>query len=89
MRAASISLPLYYHQDVNLDLATGLAYIERMEIELQKMAARGLTVIAGSGDAGWTNVGEMGNDLSNVRAGDGLVVGCCFARRVVFHRRPR
>ena len=30
----------------------GMAYIERMEQELQKMAARGLTVIAGSGDAG-------------------------------------
>ena len=29
------------------------------------MASRGLTVIAGSGDAGWSNVGEMGNDLSN------------------------
>lgn len=28
------------------------------------MAARGLTVIAGSGDAGWSNVGEAGNDIS-------------------------
>jgi subtilase family serine protease len=42
----------------------GLAYIYRMNEELAKMAARGLTVIAGSGDAGWTNVGEAGNDLS-------------------------
>lgn len=43
----------------------GLAYITRMNQELQKMAVRGLTVFAGAGDAGWTNVGEMGNDLSN------------------------
>jgi subtilase family serine protease len=45
----------------------GAAYIARMEQELQNMAMRGLTVVAGSGDAGWTNVGEMGNDLSDVR----------------------
>ena len=45
-----------------------MAYIQRMEAELMKMAARALTVIAGSGDAGWTNVGEMGNDLSDVRS---------------------
>jgi len=43
----------------------GLQYIWQMEAELVVMAARGLTVIAGSGDAGWTNVGEAGNDLSN------------------------
>lgn len=30
------------------------------------MAVRGLTVLAGAGDAGWTNVGERGNDLSGV-----------------------
>jgi len=36
-----------------------------MDIELAKMAARGFTVIAGSGDAGATNVGEQGNDISN------------------------
>eukprot|EP01096_Ripella_sp_DP13-Kostka_P006556 TRINITY_DN235_c0_g1_i1.p1 TRINITY_DN235_c0_g1~~TRINITY_DN235_c0_g1_i1.p1 ORF type:complete len:811 (-),score=412.50 TRINITY_DN235_c0_g1_i1:70-2334(-) len=42
----------------------GLQYIYRMNSELIKMADRGLTVIAGSGDAGWSNVGEMGNDLS-------------------------
>ena len=42
----------------------GLQYIYRMNYELMKMAERGLTVIAGSGDAGWSNVGEMGNDLS-------------------------
>jgi len=43
----------------------GIAYIRRMNLELQKMAVRGYTVFAGAGDAGWTNVGEMGNDLSN------------------------
>lgn len=42
----------------------GLQYIHRMNFELVKMSTRGLTVIAGSGDAGWSNVGEMGNDLS-------------------------
>lgn len=62
----------------------GWWYINRMNAELAKMAARGFTVIAGpsslprpmlpslplidwpegSGDAGTTNVGEMGNDLS-------------------------
>lgn len=42
----------------------GLQYIYRMNAELIKMAVRGLTVIAGSGDAGWSNVGEAGNDLS-------------------------
>jgi hypothetical protein len=40
------------------------SYIERMEVELAKMAARGLTVVAGSGDAGASNVGEEGNDIS-------------------------
>ena len=30
-----------------------------------KMALRGLTVVAGSGDAGYTNVGEEGNDISD------------------------
>ena len=40
-------------------------YIERMEVELAKMAARGLTVLAGSGDAGVSNVGEEGNDISD------------------------
>ena len=44
----------------------GIAYIRRMNLELQKMATRGLTVLAGAGDAGWTNVGERGNDLSGV-----------------------
>lgn len=39
-------------------------YIIRMNIELAKMAARGLTVLAGCGDAGVSNVGEAGNDLS-------------------------
>jgi tripeptidyl-peptidase-1 len=39
------------------------AYIDRMEIELAKMAARGLTVLGGSGDAGVSNVGEEGNDI--------------------------
>lgn len=39
------------------------SYINRMEIELAKMAANGLTVIAGSGDAGASNVGEEGNDI--------------------------
>lgn len=29
------------------------------------MAARGLTVVAGSGDAGASNVGEEGNDISD------------------------
>jgi hypothetical protein len=29
------------------------------------MALRGLTVVAGSGDAGYTNVGEEGNDISD------------------------
>eukprot|EP01095_Lingulamoeba_sp_RSL-Kostka_P005094 TRINITY_DN16451_c0_g1_i1.p1 TRINITY_DN16451_c0_g1~~TRINITY_DN16451_c0_g1_i1.p1 ORF type:complete len:754 (+),score=272.48 TRINITY_DN16451_c0_g1_i1:20-2281(+) len=42
----------------------GLSYIYRMNYELIKMNLRGLTTICGSGDAGWTNVGEMGNDLS-------------------------
>jgi len=41
------------------------SYINRMDIELAKMAARGLTVVAGSGDAGASNVGEEGNDISN------------------------
>ena len=36
------------------------SYVKRMEIELAKMAARGLTVVAGSGDAGASNVGEAG-----------------------------
>jgi len=40
-------------------------YIERMESELAKMALRGLTVLAGSGDAGASNVGEQGNDISD------------------------
>ena len=40
-------------------------YIDRMEVELAKMAARGLTVLAGSGDAGASNVGEEGNDISD------------------------
>jgi subtilase family serine protease len=39
-------------------------YIDRMNAELMKMAARGLTVVAGSGDAGVSNVGEAGNDIS-------------------------
>jgi len=39
-------------------------YIDRMEKELLKMALNGRTVIAGSGDAGATNVGEAGNDIS-------------------------
>ena len=30
-----------------------------------KMALRGRTVVAGSGDAGYTNVGEEGNDISD------------------------
>eukprot|EP01108_Squamamoeba_japonica_P005066 TRINITY_DN3961_c0_g1_i2.p1 TRINITY_DN3961_c0_g1~~TRINITY_DN3961_c0_g1_i2.p1 ORF type:complete len:375 (-),score=231.42 TRINITY_DN3961_c0_g1_i2:47-1171(-) len=42
----------------------GFSYIDRMELELTKMAARGLTVVAGSGDAGATNVSEEGNDIS-------------------------
>jgi subtilase family serine protease len=33
-----------------------------MEIELAKMAVRGLTVVAGSGDAGASNVGGMAFD---------------------------
>jgi hypothetical protein len=37
------------------------SYFDRMESELAMMAARGLTVFAGSGDAGATNVGEAGN----------------------------
>ncbi len=41
------------------------SYIQRMEVELAKMAARGLTVLAGSGDAGVSNVGEQGNDISD------------------------
>lgn len=36
-------------------------YITRTNVELAKMAARGLTVVAGSGDAGASNVGEAGN----------------------------
>jgi tripeptidyl-peptidase-1 len=40
------------------------SYVERMEVELAKMAVRGLTVVAGSGDAGASNVGEAGNDVS-------------------------
>lgn len=39
-------------------------YIRRMERELAKMTLRRLSVIAGSGDAGATNVGEEGNDIS-------------------------
>ena len=30
-----------------------------------KLALRGRTVVAGSGDAGYTNVGEEGNDISD------------------------
>uniref|UniRef100_A0A6B2L5D1 Peptidase S53 domain-containing protein n=1 Tax=Arcella intermedia TaxID=1963864 RepID=A0A6B2L5D1_9EUKA len=41
------------------------SYIDRMNDELSKMALRGLTVIAGSGDAGASNVGEAGNDISD------------------------
>eukprot|EP01126_Amoeba_proteus_P059303 TRINITY_DN7737_c0_g1_i4.p1 TRINITY_DN7737_c0_g1~~TRINITY_DN7737_c0_g1_i4.p1 ORF type:complete len:721 (-),score=124.23 TRINITY_DN7737_c0_g1_i4:129-2291(-) len=40
-------------------------YITRMNVELAKMSARGLTVVAGSGDAGASNVGEEGNDISD------------------------
>lgn len=40
-------------------------YIDRMEVELAKMAARGMSVLAGSGDAGVSNVGEEGNDISD------------------------
>lgn len=40
-------------------------YINRMNDELAKMALRGLTVLAGSGDAGASNVGEDGNDISD------------------------
>lgn len=40
------------------------SYLTRMDTELAKMAARGLTVLAGSGDAGASNVGEAGNDIS-------------------------
>ena len=40
------------------------SYVQRMEVELAKMAVRGLTVVAGSGDAGASNVGEAGNDVS-------------------------
>jgi subtilase family serine protease len=43
-------------------------YITRMELELAKMALRGYTVIAGSGDAGVSNVGELGNDLGEINA---------------------
>jgi subtilase family serine protease len=42
-------------------------YIERMETQLQAMAARGLTTAFGSGDAGFSNVGESGNDLKDVQ----------------------
>lgn len=41
------------------------SYIDRTNVELMKMALRGLTVIAGSGDAGVSNVGEEGNDISD------------------------
>jgi len=40
------------------------SYITRMENELIKMASRGMSVLAGSGDAGASNVGEAGNDIS-------------------------
>jgi len=40
-------------------------YIDRCNVEFQKMASRGLTVMAGSGDAGVSNVGEEGNDISD------------------------
>jgi hypothetical protein len=45
------------------------AYVKRMDVELAKMAARGLTVVAGSGDAGASNVGEAGNDISPTDVG--------------------
>jgi len=41
------------------------SYIDRVNVELLKMASRGLTVVAGSGDAGVSNVGEEGNDISD------------------------
>lgn len=41
------------------------SYILRTDAELLKFAARGLTIVAGSGDAGATNVGEAGNDISD------------------------
>lgn len=41
------------------------SYINRMDVELAKMALRGMTVFAGSGDAGVSNVGEEGNDISD------------------------
>jgi subtilase family serine protease len=49
------------------------SYIDRMEIELAKMALNGLTVIAGSGDAGASNVGEDGNDVGPTDVSCGVV----------------
>lgn len=40
-------------------------YIEECESQFAKMALRGLTSVGGSGDAGYTNVGEAGNDISD------------------------
>jgi tripeptidyl-peptidase-1 len=39
-------------------------YINRCETELQKLALRRRTIVSGAGDAGVSNVGESGNDLS-------------------------
>lgn len=41
------------------------SYIHRFEAEVIKMGSLGLTVASGSGDAGASNVGEAGNDISN------------------------
>lgn len=40
------------------------SYMRRLETELAKMATRGLTVAVSSGDAGASNAGFPGNDLS-------------------------
>ena len=44
------------------------SYIDRCETEFAKMAARGLSVLVASGDAGVSNVGDSGNDISDTDA---------------------
>lgn len=65
----------YGDTEIGYDQATGYGrdYITRMDVELKKMATRGRTVIAGSGDAGWTNVGESGNDISPTDTSCGIM----------------
>eukprot|EP00007_Cunea_sp_BSH-02190019_P008949 CAMPEP_0174239518 /NCGR_PEP_ID=MMETSP0417-20130205/14990_1 /TAXON_ID=242541 /ORGANISM="Mayorella sp, Strain BSH-02190019" /LENGTH=707 /DNA_ID=CAMNT_0015318467 /DNA_START=134 /DNA_END=2257 /DNA_ORIENTATION=- len=47
----------YGMTETNVDLYLGKGYLSRTEVEFQKMAARGLTVIIADGDAGSVDLG--------------------------------